>query len=103
MVRLYRPVVRNGTLMATANSIQQQEGSTDCGVLSVAAAYHCAMGDDFGGVTFEQSAMRRHLIECFERRQLSAFPLALGAMNRNPEKHLFVHVSASCPSLTTRI
>ena len=32
-----------------------QEGSTDCGVFSVAAAYHCVMGDDFGGVTFEQS------------------------------------------------
>ena len=26
--------------MATANSIQQQEGSTDCGVFSVAAVYH---------------------------------------------------------------
>ena len=78
LVRLYRPVVRNGTLMATANSIQQQEGSTDCGVFSVAAVYHC------GGVTFEKSAMQRHLIECFERRQLSTFPLALGAVNRNP-------------------
>ena len=96
LVRLYRPAVRDGTLMVTANSIQQQEGSTDCGVFSVAAAYHCAMGDDFGGVTFEQSAMRRHLLECFERRQLSAFPLALGAVNRNPEKHLFVHVYCIC-------
>ena len=48
LVRLYRPAVRGGTLMVTANSIQQQEGSTDCGVFSVAAAYHCAMGDDFG-------------------------------------------------------
>jgi len=40
--------------------------------------------------------MRRHLIECFERRQLSAFPLALGVVNRNPEKHLFVHVYCVC-------
>ena len=38
LVRLYRPAVREGTLMVTANSIQQQEGSTDCGVFSVAAA-----------------------------------------------------------------
>jgi len=48
LVRLYRPAVRNGTLMVTANSIQQQEGSTDCGVFSVAAAYHCVMGNDWG-------------------------------------------------------
>ena len=82
--------------MVTANSIQQQEGSTDCGVFSVAAANHCAMGDDFGGVTIEQNGMRRHLLECFERRQLSTFPIALGAVNRNPAKHLFVHVYCVC-------
>ena len=54
------------------------------------------MCDDFGGVTFEQNAMRRHLLECFERRQLSAFPIALGAVNKNPAKHLFVHVFCVC-------
>ena len=47
LVRLYRPVVRNGTLMATPNSIQQQQPALTV-VSSVAAAYHCAMGDDFG-------------------------------------------------------
>ena len=39
------------------------------------------------------------LIECFERRHLSAFPLALGAVNRNPEKHLFVQVYCVCQLL----
>ena len=48
------------------------------------AAYHCAMGDDFGGVTFEQSAMRRHLIECFERRQLFRFPLSPWCYEQEP-------------------
>ena len=32
----------------------------------------------------------------FERRQLSAFPIALGAVNKNPAKHLFVHVFCVC-------
>ena len=58
----------------SGNSIQQQEGSTDCGVFSVAAAHHCAMGKDFGEVAFEQNDMLRHIIECFERMQLSASP-----------------------------
>ena len=77
LVRLDRPAVREGELMVIANSIQHQEGSTDCGVFSVVAAYHCAMGDDFGGVTFEQNAMRKHLLEYFEHRQISAFHIAL--------------------------
>ena len=39
---------------------------------------------------------KRHLLECFERRQLSAFPIALGVVNRNPTKPLFVHVFCVC-------
>ena len=39
LVRFYRPAVRECTLMVIANSIQQQEGSIDCGVFSVAATY----------------------------------------------------------------
>ena len=34
--------------------------------------------------------------QCFERRQLSAFPIALSVVNRNPAKHLFVHVFCVC-------
>ena len=80
--------------IAVTCSQQQQPALTV--VSSVAAAYHCAMGDDFGGVTFEQSAMRRHLIECFEHWELSAFPLALGAVNRNPQILPLMTVSPGC-------
>ena len=50
--------------MVTANSIQQQEGSTECRVFSIAAAYHCAMGDAFRAAIFQKNAMWRRLLEC---------------------------------------
>jgi len=60
-------------------SVQQQEGGVDCGLFSI-AAYYSAVGDDFHGLTFSQNHMREHLVECFERKQLSAFPQTSGAV-----------------------
>ena len=91
LVRLYQPAVRDNLLMVTAVSTQQQEGSTDCGLFSIAAAYHAAVGDNLEGITFNQAAMREHLMECLERKELSLFPTTCAATTRCPEKHLFVH------------
>ena len=77
LVRLYRPAVRNGTLMVTANSIQQQEGSTACGVFSVAAAYTTVRW----AVTLgKQSAMWRHLIVL----NIGSFPLSPWCCEQEP-------------------
>ena len=95
-MRLYRPAVRDNCLMVTAVSVQQQEGDADCGLFSIAAAYHSAVGDDFRGLTFSQNDMRQHLVECFERKQLSAFPQTSGTVTRNTRKHLFVHIHCEC-------
>ena len=66
--------------MVTAVSVQQQEGGVDCGLFSIAAAYHSAVGDDFCGLTFSQNDMCQHLVEYFECKQLSAFPQTSGAV-----------------------
>ena len=95
-MRLYRPAVRDNCLMVTAVSFQQQEGDADCGLFSIAAAYHSAVGDDFRGLTFSQNDMRQHLVECFERKQLSVFPHPSGTVTRNTRKHLFVHIHCEC-------
>ena len=89
-MRLYQPAVRNNCLMVTAVSVQQREGDADCGLFSIAAAYH------FRGLTFSQNDMRQHLVECFERKQLSAFPQTSGTVTRNTRKHLFVHIHCEC-------
>ena len=95
-MRLYQPAVRDNLLMVTAVSTQQQEGTTDCGLFSIAAAYHAAVGDNLKGITFNQAAMREHLMECLERKELSLFPTTCAATTRCPEKHLFVHMYCVC-------
>jgi len=59
----------------TAIPIQQQTpGSNNCGLFSIAAAYHAAKGDDVKAITFNENRMRSHLIRCFEREKFTAFP-----------------------------
>ena len=41
--------------------MQQQN---NCGLFSIAAAFHAAADDDLGGLTFDEKS---HLIKCFER------------------------------------
>ena len=65
-------------------------------LIVVFLAYHSAMGDDFRGLTFSQNDMRQHLVECFERKQLSAFPQTSGTVTKNARKHLFVHIHCEC-------
>ncbi len=40
LVQLYRPAIRRGALMVTAESVQQLSGAIDCGGFSIAFA-HC--------------------------------------------------------------
>ena len=54
--------------------VQQQSGITDCGVFAVAFAYHAAIGDDLKTITFDQGQLRKHLLHCFEKKELSRFP-----------------------------
>ena len=49
-------------------------GITDCGVFAVAFAYHAAIGDELERIIFDQGQMRKHLLRCFEKKELSGFP-----------------------------
>ena len=62
-------------LTVTRMPVQQQDGQSDCGVFSIASAYHAARGDDISWLHYDQSQMRKHLINCFEREELSPFPV----------------------------
>ena len=79
-------------------AVQQQEGAADCGLFSIAYAYHAARGDDVSQLHFHQAAMREHLVTCFEQEELSPFPLAEHTARRVVcrSKHLFVHTYCVC-------
>ncbi len=96
LVQVYRPAVREGSLMVTVVPVQQQEGVTDCGVYSIAAAYNAALGMDLRAVTYNPERMRAHLEQCFEKEELSPFPPAEKRVRRCKLAHLFVHVYCIC-------
>ena len=48
----------------------------DCGLFSIALAYHMAVGDNIKKLSLDQSKLRTHLARCFERKKLSRFPKA---------------------------
>ena len=53
--------------------VQQQQGSSDCGLFAIAYALDCALGLDPTTVKYDQSLMRQHLKRCL-RKEFSRFP-----------------------------
>ena len=65
------------------------------------AAYHSAMGDNLGVVTFHQDAIRKHLIECFHQLQFQNKDACLhgeivgmpfSRKYRDPDAHIYVNI-----------
>ena len=55
-------------------SVQQQRGSLDCGVFSVAYAVEICMGRNPQHALFDQEKMRQHLYLCLSNGALKPFP-----------------------------
>ena len=96
LAELYRPAIRNDLLPVTLVSVQQQEGSSDCGPFSIANAFHIACGDNLRRITFAQKSLRPHLENCFEANQLARFSCSDTPVRRSRLKHAFVTVHCSC-------
>ena len=54
---------------------QKQKGSSDCGLFAIAFATAVAHGINPSKLKLKQEAMRPHLINCFNKRHISPFPL----------------------------
>ena len=63
-------------------SVQQQKGSLDCGVFSVAYAVEVCMGRNPQYAFFDQEKMRQHLCICLSEGTLKPFP---GMSSRSEE------------------
>ena len=60
--QIYQNAVVNGRLVVAAVAVQQQTGSTECGVMAIANANHDICGDDLSKLRFaEVDSMRNHL------------------------------------------
>ena len=98
IARVYKPAIREGLIMVTVVSVQQQEGATDCGLFSIAFAYHAVLEENLGKAVFDQQLMRTHLINCLEAGILSDFPRGKPKkhVTRSKTRHLFIHVHCTC-------
>ena len=65
---------QNAYLAVHIPQVQRQCGSNGCGVFAIAFALHAAPGHCVGDITFDQSKMRIHLLECFKARIPTPFP-----------------------------
>ena len=52
LAQIYNALARNGFFMMTRMSVQQQINHIDCGVFSIAYAYHAALGNDLSCLNF---------------------------------------------------
>ena len=59
-------------------SFQKQKGYTDCGLFAIANAYELASGNIHFNykVSFDQSTMRKHQVNCLEKEEISSFSRA---------------------------
>ena len=89
-----------GQLHVEMASIQKQKGSTDCGLFAIASAYELASGNIHFNyeVSFDQSTMRNHLVDCLEKEEISSFPRArkTAAVYNNEEKQFIIQTHCAC-------
>ena len=57
-------------------NVTKQSGASDCGLFAVAYITHIASGLDPSLCVFDQANMRKHLIECFEKKQIFPYSQA---------------------------
>ena len=73
LLQLYGSTMSSGDngLLVSSVPMQQQRGSCDCGIFTIATAFHIAAGNNIEDVVFDQTKMRSHLVQCFEKKVLS--------------------------------
>ena len=62
-------------------NVQQQSGSSDCGLFSIAFATALVYGKRPENYHFNQREMRSHLLKCFQQRNMELFPIIRERIN----------------------
>ena len=55
-------------------SVQQQNSGADCGVFAIAFSVSLLMGEDPETVSYDENALRRHLLDCLRTKNFTKFP-----------------------------
>ena len=100
LARIYKPFVANGGLLVSRMPVQQQKDGFDCGLFSIAFAYHAAAGDNVKRLNFHQDKMRGHLVSCLSDQKLTPFPQHETAKKivKCSLKHIFIPLYCTSPT-----
>ena len=61
----------------TSPDVQQQVGTSDCGLYALAFAYTLCSGKDAAKFQYNQAQFRNHFLECLKKGRLMLFPMIL--------------------------
>ena len=73
LAQVYKTTNSNEKKLSVHLNRVQQDG-VECGLYTIAFAFHIAGGNAVGKLSFQQDKMKEHLINCFEKGQMKAFP-----------------------------
>ena len=76
--------------------VQQQRGEYDCGLFVIATALHITAGNNIEEVSFDQTRMRSHLVQCFEMKVLSPFPQPKKKVKRSMLANILIPFFCHC-------
>ena len=54
--------------------MQQQQGTVDCGLFTIAYAVSLATGKDPARIKFKQQCIRSFFVDCVKKRHIDTFP-----------------------------
>ena len=77
-------------------SMQNQKGSSDCGLFAVASAYSLFNGEDPSTQAYDQKMMRVHLAMCFQVGELAQFPISTSVLPMQDERKEVVGLFCHC-------
>jgi len=78
-------------------NVSKQQGTTDCGIYAIATLTALAFGSDPSQMVFDQTALRPHLQQCFDKGFLDCFPVKQSQRRTNKViKQLSCNVYCSC-------
>ncbi|XP_066278837.1 polycystin-2-like [Branchiostoma lanceolatum] len=97
LCQCYAPLNNMDTDVLTVKvpCVQLQSSRFTCGLFAIAWAVDIAMGTDVTQVRYEESRMRAHLLDCFERGHLSPFPHVRRITSRRPSAEHRIRLAAA--------
>ena len=96
-------MTKKNTIRLQYNNVQMQSGQADCGLFAIAFATALLNGLHPGVYYFDQSLMRSHLLNCFERGEIETFPTIKERRVKNKIKRIEeFNVYCSCRRPLTR-